>query len=138
MLAVADSSFVVAVALATDKNHAVCATVYRQQQSKIYLPQSTLAEVGYLITREGGNRATAGFLRRLSETRYRIVPLEAEDFLRTAQILHQYADTRVDFVDATIVAVAERVKATRILTLDRRDFGIIRPAHAPHFEILPQ
>lgn len=34
-------------------------------------------------------------------------------------------------------AVAERLKITHILTLDRRDFHIVRPAHSPHFEILP-
>ncbi len=137
MLAVADSGFVVAVALATDQTHEQCVSVYRQQQNKIYLPQSTLAETAYLITREGGNRATAAFLRRLPETKYQIVPLEGEDFLRISLLLEQYADSRVDFIDASIVAVAERTKATRIFTIDQRDFRIVRPNHIPHFEILP-
>jgi predicted nucleic acid-binding protein len=35
------------------------------------------------------------------------------------------------------MAVAERYEITRILTLDRRDFEIVRPAHIAHFEILP-
>jgi uncharacterized protein len=26
---------------------------------------------------------------------------------------------------------------TRILTLDRRDFGMIRPKHCDHFELVP-
>jgi predicted nucleic acid-binding protein len=43
----------------------------------------------------------------------------------------------VDFVDATIAAVAERLNITRILTLDQRDFQIIRPKHSDYFEILP-
>lgn len=137
MLAVADSSFVIAVALATEAAHQTCVMTYRQQQNKILLPQSTLAEVGYLITREGGNQATATFLRRLPETKYRVIPLEAEDFLRTAQLLEEYHTARLDFVDATIIAVAERTKASLILTLDRRDFGIVRPSHLPHFDILP-
>jgi len=77
------------------------------------------------------------FLRRLPKTKYRVLALEMEDLLRTAEILEQYADTRVDFVDATIAAVAERLKITRILTLDQRDFHIIRPKHIGYFEILP-
>jgi predicted nucleic acid-binding protein len=137
MIAVADSSFVIAVALHTDKAYSAASRVYHQH-SKIYLPQSTLAESCYLITREGGNRATARFLRVIPDSRYSIVSLEVEDFLRAADILDQYADSRVDFVDATIVAVAERLNITRILTLDQRDFHIIRPTHAPHFELLPQ
>jgi len=33
------------------------------------------------------------------------------------------------FVDATIAAVAERLQIARILSLDQRDFRIIRPRH---------
>ncbi|MEI2690592.1 MAG: hypothetical protein V9H69_13160 [Anaerolineae bacterium] len=36
-----------------------------------------------------------------------------------------------------IVAIAERLKAQRILTLDRRHFGLMRPRHCTAFEILP-
>ena len=56
---------------------------------------------------------------------------------KTWEILEEYADSRLDFVDATIVALAERLNITRVLTLDRRDFSIIRPAHCSYFEILP-
>jgi hypothetical protein len=35
------------------------------------------------------------------------------------------------------VAVAERIGARRVYTLDRRDFSILRPRHAEAFEILP-
>jgi uncharacterized protein len=43
----------------------------------------------------------------------------------------------LDFTDAAIVAIAERSNITRILTLDRRDFTLIRPKHCDYFEILP-
>jgi predicted nucleic acid-binding protein len=134
---IADTNFVVALANKADKWHTACNKVWRSEDT-IALPQSVLAEVGYMFNRELGNRAMADFLRNLNETKYRIVPLETEDFARTADILDQYADSRIDFVDATIVAVAERLRVTRILTLDQRDFHIIRPKHAPHFEVLPQ
>jgi len=42
-----------------------------------------------------------------------------------------------DFVDAVIVAISERLRITRVLTLDRRDFSIMRPIHCDYFEILP-
>jgi predicted nucleic acid-binding protein len=44
------------------------------------------------------------------------------------------ADARRDFVDALIAAIAERLNITRVLTLDRRDFQLIRPKHCPGFE----
>ena len=55
-------------------------------------------------------------------------------------MLDGYADANIGFIDAAIVAIAaiaERLGATRLLTLDRRDFGIIRPRHVAAFELLP-
>jgi predicted nucleic acid-binding protein len=83
MIAIADTGFILAVAVATDKRHAECLSVYRKC-SAIYLPQSTLAEVAYLLTRTGGNKATAYFLHGLSRTKYRLVALEVVDIIRTA------------------------------------------------------
>jgi predicted nucleic acid-binding protein len=136
MPSIADTSFVYAVAVATELDHQACVAIHNQQ-AVIYLPQSTLAEVCYLLTREGGNRAAAQFLLSLPRSKYRIEALLPEDFQRTAEILLQYADSRVDFVDATIAAVAERKRISRILTLDKRDFQILRPKHVEYFELLP-
>jgi predicted nucleic acid-binding protein len=60
-----------------------------------------------------------------------------EDYLRSGEILRQYADANLDFVDALTVATAERLNITRLLTLDRRDFQLIRPKHCSRFELLP-
>ena len=54
-----------------------------------------------------------------------------------AEILLQYSDAKLDFVDTLIVALAERLNITRVLTLDRGDFQLIRPKHCSAFEILP-
>jgi predicted nucleic acid-binding protein len=39
--------------------------------------------------------------------------------------------------DASVVAVAERLKTARIATLDHRHFRAVRPAHCDAFELLP-
>lgn len=136
MNVIADSSFVIAVTVATDANHQRCLAVWRQQNI-IYLPQSTLAEVMYLITKAVENRAAARFLIGLPKSKYRLVSLEDTDLARTANILIKYADSRVDFVDASIIAVAERLNIPRILTLDQRDFALVRPLHTERFDLLP-
>jgi predicted nucleic acid-binding protein len=61
----------------------------------------------------------------------------AEDLVRVHEILEQYADSQLDFTDAAIVAIAERLAITRVYTLDRRDFSIVRPIHCDYFELLP-
>jgi predicted nucleic acid-binding protein len=136
MIAVADSSFVVALAIKSDKNRQRCLRVF-EAATYIYLPQSVLNEVCYFLTQTGGNRAASGFLKHLPQTKYILISLERWDIARTGELLDAYADTRVDFVDATVVAVAERLNISYVFTLDRRDFQIVRPSHKSHFEIMP-
>jgi len=40
-------------------------------------------------------------------------------------------------VDASIVAVGERLRINTILTTDRRHFSLFRPRHCRSFTILP-
>jgi hypothetical protein len=66
-----------------------------------------------------------------------IEPLIAQDFTDTAQLLSQYIDTRLDFVDASLIVAAQRLNIASILTFDRRDFGMVRPRHVQYFILLP-
>jgi uncharacterized protein len=54
-----------------------------------------------------------------------------------ADLVRTYADFPLGAADASVVAVAERLKANRIATLDHRHFQAVRPAHCPAFELLP-
>ncbi len=54
-----------------------------------------------------------------------------------AQLIEIYADLGLGLVDASIVAVAERLNLTEIATMNRRDFAVVRPAHCNAFELLP-
>jgi predicted nucleic acid-binding protein len=136
MNAVADTSFIVAVAVQTDRQHQQCVSTLRQFE-RVLLPQSTIVEISFLLTRSGGNRAAAHFFGTLGETKYVPVALIEEDFRRPSNLLTQYADARIDFGDATIAAVAERLSIKRILTLNQRDFSILHPTHVAQFELLP-
>jgi predicted nucleic acid-binding protein len=40
-------------------------------------------------------------------------------------------------VDASIIALAERLRERQIATLDHRHFGVVRPWHVQRFELLP-
>ena len=136
MTALADTSFVLAMLNKADRNHSACLEVYASD-ANILMPQSVLTETAYMLSSRIGLRATTDFLDGLATSNFEVVALDPDDIKRTSQLLRTYADTRVDFVDASVAAVAERYGATQIFTLDRRDFGIIRPAHTDYFEILP-
>jgi predicted nucleic acid-binding protein len=59
------------------------------------------------------------------------------DYHRCAELLATYADLHLGFIDASIVAVAERFGITTVATLNHRHFRVVRPAHTDAFELLP-
>ncbi len=84
-----------------------------------------------------GYRALVKFLRSVAAGDFRLVPTELQDLERAAEVLEKYADSKVDFVDCVIVAIAERLNIECILTVDRRHFNLFRPRHCDVFEIVP-
>nr|WP_267871628.1 PIN domain-containing protein [Nostoc sp. CHAB 5715] len=134
-LAVADTGFVVALLNRSDAMHSIVATVYIQQK-QILLPQTVLA-LAYLVGRNAGIATVVAFLQGLSASRFTLVALTDQDVIRVAEILDEYTDSRIDFVDASVMAIAERYGIKKIFTLDQRDFRLYRPQHCNSFEILP-
>lgn len=135
-MAVADTGFAVALNNKKDQYHADVKRVYVEQE-QILLPQTVLAEAAYLIHRDAGTDQLVRFLNALPVSRFCTVCLTDLDFARSAAILEQYSDSRIDFVDASVMAVAERYNSDTILTLDRRDFSLYRPLHCSTFVLLP-
>ena len=45
---------------------------------------------------------------------------------QAALLMEKYADTPMDFADATLLLLAEELEAREILTLDRRGFSVYR------------
>jgi uncharacterized protein len=133
--AVADTGFVVALLNRSDTMHSSVTTVYTKQ-TQILLPQTVLAEVAYVVGRNADLATVVAFLKGLSASRFALIALIDKDVMRVAEILDEYADSRID-VDASVMAIAERYGIKKILTLDQRDFRLFRPKHCDSFEILP-
>jgi len=136
MEVIADTGFLVALTNRSDQYHETVKKIYNQQQ-EILVPQTVLAEVSYLIGKKIGINVVSAWLKGLPKSKLALLPLIETDILRTAEILEQYDDSRIDFVDASVMAMAERLNITQILTLDKRDFSIFRPKHCRAFTLLP-
>ena len=133
----ADTSFLLAVFSRTDKNHRAARSFYVANQEPVLFPSPALTELSFHFRRmKGGAREVEG-LRALFETDIEIIDLISTDRFRVVTILENYRDIRIDFVDACVMALAERLNITAILTYDRRDFGLYRPAHCEFFDLLP-
>lgn len=137
MTAILDTSFLFALTDQGDRNHQRVLAVAQSVNEPLVLPVVVLPEVCYLIASRLGHQAMRRFVSSVTPETIQVKSVTPEDLIRVHQILEQYADNQLDFTDAAIVAIAERLNITRVYTLDHRDFSIVRPSHCDYFELLP-
>jgi len=122
---------------ADDRHHAQCRELLETHRGPLLLPMLVISEVAYLIASRLGAEAETRFLGDLAAGIFAVVPVAASDWLRIAELVWTYRSMSLGTVDASTIALAERLKESRIATLDRRHFGVVRPAHVEAFELLP-
>ena len=69
---------------------------------------------------------------------FQLVDLTAEDVERMAELVRQFSSFPLGGTDSSVVAIAERLGAREIATLDRRHFPSITPKDGGHFTLLPE
>ena len=137
MTALLDTGFLLAVLDADDELHPACTAALLAETVPL-LPDVVLPELAFMILRELGYSVLSHFLQSIIRGELVIERATTEDLARTVEILDKYADSRIDFVDCMIAAMAERLQIEAILTVDRRHFQLFRPRHCTHFDILPR
>jgi len=131
-----DTGFLFAVLDEKDFHHANCLKVYEFEDYAL-LPVIVLPELAYLIKRELNTKVLTAFLKKVADGKFELIQTTESDLERAAEILEQYDDNNIDLVDACVVAMAERLNIKKILTIDRRHFGVFRPKHCEAFQLLP-
>ncbi len=132
-----DTSLLYALNDADDQNHTKSASFLGDLTAQLYLPAPVLPELCYLLHSRLGHPAMRRFLTGLTNSDIELITIDSADLTHIAKILTQYADANLDFTDAAIITLAERLGFERIATFDRRDFAIVRPRHCDAFELLP-
>lgn len=100
------------------------------------VPTTVLCEVDYMITKYLGESVAKQFFGELL-TEWSILLFDQTDLARVNEIRIQYNDLPLGFVDASVIALAERHRIQRVLTLDRRHFTAVKPQHLGYLELLP-
>ena len=76
-------------------------------------------------------------MRSLADGDFTTVDLTVADFARMADLVVTYGSLPLGTTDASVVAVAERLKVAEVATLDRRHFTVVRPSHVNALTLLP-
>jgi uncharacterized protein len=130
-----DTGIFYALADRSDAWHARAVTLVKKARQPLLAPVTVLPEVTYLLATRLGAHAEQAFIRSLVDGEVSVEWLRDADVARASDVLRQYGD--IGFVDATLVAIAERLKLDAIATTDRRHFARIHPAHVRAFTLLP-
>jgi uncharacterized protein len=134
---IADTGPLYALIDSSDAWHHRVVEWWRKRARNVVVPVSVLPEVSYLLQTRIGAAAEQAFIRAVADGEFVVEALETEDIARAAELLHDYADLPLGFVDATVVAIAERLGVREILTSDRRHFGVIQPLHVKVLTLVP-
>ena len=132
-----DTGFLYALINRSEQRHEEVVAATSAIRGAIVLPVPAITETAYLLLRDAGPRAAADFIESLGTTKMLLETPQPGGYTRAAEVIRRYADSRVDFVDALIVAMAERLSIKTILTLDQRHFRLFRPRHCETFDLLP-
>ncbi len=136
MTLVCDASVIFAALNRRDRHHDRCAELL-SENTPTTIPAPVLVEVDWIARSRGVTEATDALLASIDGRDVIVVDLDEEDYRRVRSLQQRYADLPLEFVDAAVVAIAERLEQTTIATLDRRHFSVIRPLHVPAFELVP-
>lgn len=131
-----DAGPLVAAADANDANYGICVRYFATAPRPLIIPASVIPEVCYLLARDLGSRAEAAFLRSFPDE-LTLENVTAADIRRAADLVEQYDDLPLGMVDASVVAIGERLGLRTVATLDRRHFSVVRPRHLPAFDLVP-
>lgn len=132
-----DTGPIVAVINDRDDHHRECMYLLERLPGPLLIPATVATEVCLMLERRRGTYAELAFLSDVRAGRYTLIESLSVDLDRVAELVEKYDDLPLGTVDASVVALAERLNITTVVTLDRRDFGIVRPAHVPALTLLP-
>jgi len=130
-----DTGPLVAAIDRSDKHHARCAALLESLGGPLLIPTTVIVEVCWLV--EERPDVEAAFLESVVAGEFKHVAITAADLARTAELVRTYADLPLGAVDASVIAVAERLNLTDVASLDRRHFTVVRPKHANALNLLP-
>lgn len=120
-----------------DRDHSRCRALIEGTDEALIIASPVLPEVDYLVSERMGPAPMLALLVDVERGAYVVEDLVGEDYGRVRELMDRYADQDLGFVDASVLAIAERLGEPKVATLDHRHFSIVRPRHVDALELVP-
>ena len=135
MAILVDTGILYALADSDDAWHARARQWIEGITDLLIVPVTVLPEAAYLIHTRLGPAAELAFVHSIVAGELEVEDIGGGDLARCSEVMRRYP--ALGFVDASIIAIGERLKIRAIATTDRRHFGSVTPKHVKTFELLP-
>jgi uncharacterized protein len=132
-----DTGVIVAATDRSDPHHAACARLLEETDGSLVTSPLGIAEAAYLINRELGAAAELALYTAIIDDALIVETLTHADWSRVRELVGRYGDLPLGGTDASLVALAERLDAGHVATLDHRHFRVVRPSHVPALTLVP-
>ena len=127
-----DTSFIVGLISASDQLHRQCLIASASITEEVITTWPCITEAMYLLKHPHAKE----ILRvQIEAGIWSVYAPQAQDLMRACDLMRLYADTPMDFADASLVALAETLNIRRILTWDRHFYVYLIHNEIP-FEML--
>ncbi len=123
---IADTGAIYALTDKSDKWHERVKRFIQKESPTLILPSTTLPEICYLINKYLGQDKEEIFLRAVLKGELLLEEVVLEDIKVALDYMKNYRELNLGFVDASVLAVAQRLKVYDLLTTDRRDFSPVK------------
>ena len=137
MALVLDTGPLLAALDSADPDHQACAALFTEGTEDLVVPALVLAELDYWVQRRLDPQVWLTFLEDVLAGAYRIEEPTADDLRRCLDLQAQYGSLELGVVDASVLALTERLGEKKLATLDHRHFGTVRPVHTESLALLP-
>jgi hypothetical protein len=136
---IADTSGLYAIFNRRQPEHRAARASVERDGGPLLLSPLVLAELDYFVLVRLGAQAEQKALAELRSPAYRLASFTDDDFKLASEVAVKYGDMQLGLTDASIVVQAARHKITRILSLDHKHFGAVRPlTGGASFTLLPR
>jgi uncharacterized protein len=120
---VIDSGPLIALFDKDDKYHKNALEFIKEFKGELISNHAVITEASHLL--DFSVRVQVDFLRWVLNGGITIADILAEDLLRIIELTEKYSDLPMDFADASLVVLCERMNIRDVASIDR-DFGIYR------------
>jgi len=118
-----DSGPLIALFDRSDKYHQASTEFIKNNRSELITTLASITEVLHLL--DFSRNAQVDFLSWIDSGAVTVEPITTNDFQRIGELIKKYSDLPMDFADACLVFLGEKMNVSKIATIDR-DFDVYR------------